>query len=72
MDVFSHALIEHLLGGVVAKHPTTNLRVPHQTVAAQLDAILASKVGNAVGIFPVELALTGLGGLGLHVVLGSH
>ena len=72
LDMVLHALIEHLLRGVVLSHPAAYLRMPHQAVAAQLDTILAGKVGNAVGPLPVELSLPGLRGFGLHVVLGSY
>ena len=72
LDVVLHALVEYLFRGVVVGHPAAYLRVPHQTVATQFDAVLTGKVGNAVSPLPVELSLPGLCRLGLHVVLGSH
>ena len=71
LDVVFHALEEHFLCGVVAVHPASDLAVPHQAVATELDTIGAAEVGDAVGSFPVEFPLLGLSGLGLHVVLAS-
>ena len=56
---------------LVLVHPGADLAVPHEGVAAHLDAVLAAEVRDLVGVLPVELALAGLGGLGLHRVLGG-
>ena len=46
--------------------------MPHQGVTTQLDTVGTGKVGNTVGIFPIELTFLRLCGLGLHVVLSRH
>ena len=51
-------------------HPGAYLAVPHQSVAAKLDPVLAAEIGDPVGIFPVELTLLWLRRLGFHGVLG--
>ena len=51
-------------------HPRSDLAMPHQSVAAELDPVLAAEIGDPVGIFPVELTLLWLRRLGLHGVLG--
>ena len=75
LDVVLHVGIELLLGKEVAflvlVHPGADLAVPHEGVAAHLDAVLAAEVRDLVGVLPVELALAGLGGLGFHRVLGG-
>ena len=72
LDVILHAGIELLLGRTFGSHPAADLRVPHQGVTTQLDTVSTGKVGDAVGILPIELAFLRLGGLGLHVVLSGH
>ena len=69
LDVLLHTLVEHLLRGVVAKHPAAYLRMPHQAVATQFDTILAGEVGNAVSILPVKLSFPWFGRFWFHVVL---
>ena len=64
-------LFLHELLVLVVEHPITHLRVPHQAVTTQLNAVLAAEIGNLVGVLPVELALLGFGGLRLHVVFSS-
>ena len=75
LDVVLHVGVELLLGEevpvLVLVHPGADLAVPHQGVAAELDAVPAAEVCDAVGILPAEDALLGLRGLGLHRVLGG-
>ena len=66
-----HALVEHFLGGIAIQHPATDLRVPHQAVSAQFDAVGTAEIGDTVSIVPVELTLLGLSGLWFHVILAG-
>ena len=46
--------------------------MPHQTVSAHLDAVLATEIGDAVGTLPVIHALRRFGRLRFHVILSCH
>ena len=71
-DMLLHAGIEYLFRRVVLIHPFPDLIMPHQAVTTHLDAVLATEIGNTVGIVPIELSLGRLCGLRLHIVFSRY
>ena len=75
VNMFTHPLKELVLGQeitlLVLIHPVTNLGMPHQAVTTHFDAVLATKVSDAVGTSKIKLSLSRFSGLRLHIVLSS-
>ena len=69
-DVLAHRRLE--LARAQLAHPAWQLEVPHQRVAANLLPRLARALDDRVGGAELELALLGLHGLPLHLVLRRH
>jgi len=72
LDVILHNLNQSGVVEATLRNPSRQLRVPYQSVATELQAVVFGKVGVAVTISESEIALGGLGRLPLHGVLGRH
>ena len=75
-DVLVHAVEERLAGEglalVVGEEPGGGLRVPHQGMAHDLEAVVVAPLHQAVGLGEVVLAGLRCQHLLLHTVLGHH
>ena len=69
-DAPKQLFFRNLASILVNIYPVSDLVVPDEAVATELNTIGATEIGNAVGIFPAELVLAILCPGGLHVVLG--
>ena len=70
VDVIDHRLAQ--IATTEALHPARLLGVPGQGVAADLHTVLGGPVVDLVACAEAELPPLGLGGVGLHFVLGRH
>jgi hypothetical protein len=71
LDVVLHDGDQRLVVKVAVRHPCGELAVPHQIVAANLQAVLVRIVDVTVTVLESEVVTAGLGRLPLLCVLGS-
>ena len=68
LHILEQFLFRHKIAFFILIHPLSYLGMPHQAMPAKFDTVTTAKVGDLVGILPVELSVGRLGGLRLHVV----